>query len=83
MKNIIQGIVKASSKNAATKGTTKNAFFEYPYLLLIEVILARAVGVAPKPWPISPLIITAESKFFPRTLKQTNTQYKTINIVLF
>ena len=49
MKNIIQGIVKASSKNAATKGTTKNAFFEYPYLLLIEVILARAVGVAPKP----------------------------------
>ena len=80
MKNIIQGIVNASSKNAATKGTTKNAFCEYPYLSVIDVILASAVGVAPNPCPIRPLIITAESKFLPRTLKQIKIEYKIIKI---
>jgi len=77
---IIQGIVNASSKNAATNGTTKKAFCEYPYLSVIDVILASAVGVAPNPCPISPLIITAESKFLPSILNTTKIEYKTIKI---
>ena len=70
MNNMMQGIVNISNKNAPTRGTTKNAFSDGPYFWVTEVILANALGVAPSPWPISPLIITAASKFFPRILKQ-------------
>lgn len=77
---MIQGIANASSKKAATNETTKKAFGESPYLSVIDVILAKAVGVAPKPWPIRPPIITAESKFLPRTLKQIKIEYKIIKI---
>lgn len=47
IKNKIQGTENASSKNAATIGTTKNAFSLLPYLTVSVVMLARAFGVAP------------------------------------
>jgi len=41
-----------SIKNAPTNGTTRNALCDPPNLLVIAVMLAIAVGVAPKPRPI-------------------------------
>ena len=49
MKNKIHGILKISSKNAATKGTTKKALAECPYFCVTEFIFAKALGVAPRP----------------------------------
>lgn len=48
IKSKIQGTENASSKNAATIGTIKNAFSLLPYLLVSVDILARAFGVAPR-----------------------------------
>lgn len=61
IKNKIQGIEKASSKNAPTIGTIKNAVSLFPYLLVSVDIFARALGVAPSVWPIRPLIMIAAS----------------------
>ena len=77
---IIQGNEKASNKNAPTKGTISWAFSEGPYFLLIEFILANALGVFPIPWPNIPATITAASKFFPSNLKAINIVKNTANI---
>ena len=61
IKNKMHGILKISSKKAATRGTTRYALSEYPYLFVTELIFAKAFGVAPKPCPNIPLIITAAS----------------------
>ena len=40
-----------SMKNAPTRGTTTNAFGDAPNLAVTAVMLAIAVGVAPRPNP--------------------------------
>ena len=47
IKNKIQGIENASSKNAPTIGTIKNAASLFPYLFVSVDIFASALGVAP------------------------------------
>lgn len=80
IKNSIHGILIASSKKPLTNGTTKKAFGESPYFCVKELIFARAFGVAPIPCPIKPLIMMAESKSFPSTLKQINIENRIIKI---
>ena len=61
IKNNMQGIENASSKNAPTIGTTKNAVSLLPYLFVSVDIFASALGVAPNVCPIRPLTIMAAS----------------------
>lgn len=80
IKNNIQGTLTMSKRKELTIGTTNKAFGDGPYLSVSVTILDIAFGVAPIPWPIRPLIITAASNVFPRTLKQINTPYTIIKI---
>jgi len=75
----MQGTLTISNKKELTSGTTKIALGEGPYFSVTVDIFAIAFGVAPIPCPINPLMITAASYDFPKTLKQTNIPYKIIN----
>jgi len=57
----IHDALAKSIKKAPTMGTTKNALGASPNLSTTDLIFAMALGVAPKPNPQKPAVITAES----------------------
>ena len=52
-------VLTMSRKNAPTSGTTMNATCDAPWRCVTAVMFAIAVGVAPRPNPISPAQMTA------------------------
>lgn len=58
---IMIGIANTSIRKAPTIGTIRYALREGPKRSVTAAMLAIALGVAPRPWPVKPATITAAS----------------------